>query len=516
MAARGHLFVVQADMTRLAADAFLVPCDTSLNVTGTWRSFVEPGNADQAKEEWFKPKGAQLDDGISFLPDTTRKGASRPDDVVGIRVLVDTVGVEDIPAMVDRSLRAIRAAAAQAKPHSGRALPLIAMPILGVGQGKYPGRRAEVVRLLVEQLLEFVSHHPIDVALVLRRTSDFAAAQWARGQIESNDTCWPELTADQRALADRLGAQAAHGELSIFVGAGVSKPVGFPDWQGLLEELAGRKLKFSRTTNYPRLAQRLHVRRLNEKVAGRFRTSRHALGHALLVDLRTTALVTTNYDPCIENAAATIHQDPPLRVLARQLAVGSSPWLLKLHGDIDQPETIVLTEKQYKKLMTERHALRGVVQSLMLTSHLLFVGFGFADEDFLAMSKAVQQVRRLAKEGKDTYVGTAIELRESPASKKKYAELDYRHIAPAGTSVSEAARLLEVFLDRVAWRSQVAGRGRASYLLDRDYQQDASEPDRLLAEDLVKLRDREAEWKDSAGAQAVRDLMAELGWRPQD
>ena len=226
--------------------------------------------------------------------------------------------------------------------------------------------------------------------------------------------------------------------------------------------------------------------------------------------------MTTNYDPCIENAAATIHQDLPLRVLARQLAVGSSPWLLKLHGDIDQPETIVLTEKQYKKLMTERHALRGVVQSLMLTSHLLFVGFGFADEDFLAMSKAVQQVRRLAKEGKDTYVGTAIELRESPASKKKYAELDYRHIAPAGTSVSEAARLLEVFLDRVAWRSQVAGRGRASYLLDRDYQQDASEPDRLLAEDLVKLRDREAEWKDSAGAQAVRDLMAELGWRPQD
>lgn len=516
MADCGHLFVVQADMTRLAADAFLIPCDDDVNVSGTWRSFVEPGSQEQAKEDWFKPKGVRLDDGIAFLRDTTRKGASRPDDVVGIRVLVDTVGVEDIPAMVDRSLRAIRAAADQAKPHSGRALPLIAMPILGVGQGKYPGRRAEVVRLLVKQLLEFVSHHPIDVALVLRRTSDFAAAQWARGQVAYGDACWPELTAGQLALADRLGEQAANGELSIFVGAGVSRPVGFPDWQGLLQELAGRPLKFSKKTNYPRLAQRLHVRRLNMKVADRFRTTRHALGHALLVDLRTTALVTTNYDPCIEHAAAAIHQDQPLRVLARQLAVGGSPWLLKLHGDIEQPETIILTAKQYKELKTDRHALRGVVQSLMLTSHLLFVGFGFADEDFLVMSRAVQQVRRLAKEDGNTYVGTAIELRKTPKAKRKYPELDYQHAAPTEMSVPEAARRLEILLDRVAWRSQVAGRGRASYLLDRDYQEDATEPDHMLAEDLTRLRDREAEWHNSAGAQAVRDLMDELGWRPRD
>ena len=57
MADRGHLFVVQADLTRLAADAFLIPCDSELNVSGTWRPFVEPGAPAQAKEDWFRPEG---------------------------------------------------------------------------------------------------------------------------------------------------------------------------------------------------------------------------------------------------------------------------------------------------------------------------------------------------------------------------------------------------------------------------------------------------------------------------
>lgn len=512
MADRGHLFVVQADLTRLAADAFLIPCDSDLNVSGTWRPFVEPGAPKQEQADWFKPKGVQLENGTAFLTDITHKGARRPDDIVGVRVLVDTVGIDSVPAMVERSLHAIRAAAAQAEAHSGRVLPLIALPILGVGQGKFPGRRAEVVRLLVAELLAFVAQHPIDVALVLRRTSDFAAAQWARRMVADDAAaCWPELTGEQGALAARLGEQAARGELSIFVGAGVSKPVCFPDWQGLLTELARRPLNFTKNTNYPKLAQRLRVRNLNAKVADRFRTQRHALGHALLVDLRTNAIVTTNYDPCLENAAVTIHKDPPLRVLARQIAVGGSPWLLKLHGDIAQPETIVLTAKQYRELTTDRHALRGVVQSLMLTSHLLFVGFGFADDDFLAMAQSVQRVRTLATDlPRDAKVGTAIELRRS--KKRKYTELDYHHLR-TDDDLKAAARQLEILLDLIAWHCQIAGRGRASYLLDPDYQQDATDADRVLAEALGSLRSKEPEWSDSAGARTVRDLMDELGWR---
>lgn len=305
-------------------------------------------------------------------------------------MLVDTVGVESIPAMVSRSLDAVRRAAARATRHGGRALPLVALPILGVGQGKFPGRRAEAVRELVGQLLDFVTIHPVDVALTLRRTADFAAAQWER-QRRTRDLgadFWPELTPEQGELADELGTKAAHGELSVFAGAGVSRPVGFPSWKDLLQGLSpDQKLVFTEETDYPQVAQDLNRPDLNDEVAKKLTTGKHALAHALLVDLRTPSLVTTNYDPCFENAAIVIHQDEPLRVIARQLVIGGGPWLLKLHGDVAYPKTIVLTRGQYDALENDLPALRGVVQTLMLTSHLLFVGFGFADDDFLAMSR---------------------------------------------------------------------------------------------------------------------------------
>lgn len=41
MRLQGHLFVVQADLSRIAADAFLIPCDSDVNMSGGWRPFVE-------------------------------------------------------------------------------------------------------------------------------------------------------------------------------------------------------------------------------------------------------------------------------------------------------------------------------------------------------------------------------------------------------------------------------------------------------------------------------------------
>ncbi len=299
----------------------------------------------------------------------------------------------------------------------------------------------------------------------------------------------------------------------MFAGAGVSRPVGFPSWKDLLQGLSpDQKLVFTEETDYPQVAQDLNRPDLNDEVAKKLTTGKHALAHALLVDLRTPSLVTTNYDPCFENAAIVIHQDEPLRVIARQLVIGGGPWLLKLHGDVAYPKTIVLTRGQYDALENDLPALRGVVQTLMLTSHLLFVGFGFADDDFLAMSQAAQKVRDLATDQPaDAKAGTAIGL--CPPKGRTYAELDYHHLR-SDHDLTAAARQLEILLDRVAWRCQIAGRGRASYLLDPGYQQDGTDQDRVLAEALTQLRATAEQWQGSSGAQAVRDLMDDLGWQP--
>ncbi len=529
MTDRGHLFVVQADLTRLSADAFIIPCDSQVNVGGTWRAFVEPGFTPQPAWMWFKPEGVQLSDHMAILPDCS-PATTNLDDAIGVRVLLDTVGAESsVAKLVERLLRAVETAAAHApEPHAGRELPLIALPLIGVGQGSFQGRRAVVVRALVAALNDFVSGHRVDVALTFTRRADFAAAQWQRHLVQQDGgTLWPNLDEQQRRMADELGSKAARQQLSVFIGAGVSKPLGFPDWKGLLCELAraaGKDFDVDRTGDYPGFgselaahfqAQRNHdpdAQSLNQRIAERFQTHQHALGHALLADLGTQATVTTNYDCCFENAAALTHRDPRLEVLVRELASGRRPWLLKLHGDVEHPKTIVLSKEQYHTLNHELNAIRGVVQSLMLTGHLLFVGFGFADSDFLEMAKAVQRVRELAKDSDpadfDAKVGTALSL--SPSSAQPYP-LRYLSMKRDGESTAAAARRLEIFLDRLAWTCTVTGDGRAAYLLNPAYVVGSSDDDQAVRKALLNLEQVVHQHPDSAGASLVRELLRELG-----
>ncbi len=53
----------------------------------------------------------------------------------------------------------------------------------------------------------------------------------------------------------------------------------------------------------------------------------------------------------------------------------SARWLLKLHGCINHPEDIVLQRADYIRYELRRQALAGVVQSLLITKEMLFVGF---------------------------------------------------------------------------------------------------------------------------------------------
>ncbi|MFW0772756.1 SIR2 family NAD-dependent protein deacylase [Paenarthrobacter nitroguajacolicus] len=62
-------------------------------------------------------------------------------------------------------------------------------------------------------------------------------------------------------------------------------------------------------------------------------------------------------------------------------------WLLKLHGSVSKPDTIVLTRDDYLGFNSSRAALSALVKAHLLTHHLLFVGFGVADDHFRARSR---------------------------------------------------------------------------------------------------------------------------------
>jgi hypothetical protein len=96
-------------------------------------------------------------------------------------------------------------------------------------------------------------------------------------------------------------------------------------------------------------------------------------------------LLTTNYDTVIESVWKEVRREPlgVGREIPRSAlqSGGGRHLLVKLHGDIEEPESCVLTRESYEQLLrTEEQRERWRV--LLSARHMLFLGFGLDDLDF--------------------------------------------------------------------------------------------------------------------------------------
>ena len=113
--------------------------------------------------------------------------------------------------------------------------------------------------------------------------------------------------------------------------------------------------------------------------------------HRLLVDLNPRMIITTNYDRLIEDAfaackskAMTVLQYSNSTVVQRRIQEDTSsaaPFLFKIHGDIDDPDGIILSETDYRRLIFSEPGYRTLLASLFIHYTVLFIGFSFSDEE---------------------------------------------------------------------------------------------------------------------------------------
>jgi len=258
--------------------------------------------------------------------------------------------------------------------------------------------------------------------------------------------------------------------------------------------------------------------KLREDIAKRLRVNGVAPTHLLLAALAVRQTVTTNYDTAYERALEANLGPREYRVLTRQIALQPHPWVLKFHGCVKRPETIVITKKDYEGLQQDYGALQAVIESLLLTSHLMFVGFSMTDLDFTQAVEKVRKVRARADNAKLPPVATVLALHPRAVAKQD----DFDMVAMLdGEDDPEAARLLEIFLDRISWEATTQGSASDSYLLHPEYQDlfanntATMKLRELLAPFVEKMGSNDPVCK-SQGWKHVEDLLSRLGARPSD
>ena len=113
--------------------------------------------------------------------------------------------------------------------------------------------------------------------------------------------------------------------------------------------------------------------------------SRRDVHGSLALINRVKYIVTTNYDPLFERA----YGDNIVVILRDEHLPGSTDFpnktiLLKIHGDITQPDTIVITSEDYKKFKTDT-IVWSEIRTLLAKYAVVFIGYSLHDPNVETM-----------------------------------------------------------------------------------------------------------------------------------
>ncbi|MCC7128564.1 MAG: SIR2 family protein [Microbacteriaceae bacterium] len=510
-----HVFVTLGDLTHIECDAWMLPSDQSYSVRGHWLGAVPELTEDVIRNSTVE---------------AFNSGVSKATPVVGWSELLPLPVLTAVPALgletaddLEELGRAVeefvRVAATSAGPRHGRAKKLVAMPAFGTEGGGGAFKKGEILNLLLDRAQAAAQANEVDVVLVLRDKRTFALAQQVR---KAKSGLWSELDADQFKKAQDLARLASSGKLVPFMGAGVSAGSGAPTWKELIDRLAARisigeaDLKALKAEGRSALDQAAFLREeyvkktgdpasFGQAVAETVKSTRYGLVPALLASLQTEEAITLNYDILFELASADVGTSRFVIPGDGSEDAGGDAWLLKLHGSVRDPASIVLTRDDYLGYNTNREALSAIVKANLITRHLLFVGFGLTDDHF---HQIVHDVRKAIPRAGGKKFGTSLRLSFDPFDEALWADqLDLVTLG-AEDDLPGSARRLEIFLDALL----AFATDSHSYLLDPAFESSLEPAERELRQKLLDFRDSLGDsYRDLSSWPVIDRMFEELG-----
>jgi hypothetical protein len=508
----GHIFSFDGDIQDVVCDAWLLPVDEIFNFTASWN-----------RTTWDLPE-----ENFDFEPWGPDEYARDWVHHAGTSIWLGKVGGWGLDAThyAHCVLEFLRGASQQWKLNNNdqTRLPRLAINHVGCGAGGAYLRHGEILKEIINSVTEELNSQRLqaDVLLVSWGAKPHEATQrirMHRHQDWKDDPQWDfgARTNYLHSEAELLAGKISGDLVSVFIGAGVSLGAGLSGWKDVLTSIGmnNRVLGHSQELD-PLLDMRdwagLLERRIRNSGSGETLQSllsrvlhgvKYSLQHGLLSSLSCKEFITTNVDELFEKACRTNGRRIDLVPLRSN---ETSRWLLKIHGTVSDPGSLVFTRDHYSNSSRNNRALLGLVQAMLLTRHMLFIGYSLSDEDF---HEVVFEVRSaFAFEPSIEKFGTVLTLIEDELNSELWSE-DLRIVSMGNrnSSLTEAARDLERFMDLVGMLSS----DRAAFILDDNYAAMRSESEVGASEALKPLLRIAQGMPEDGGWSEIKDLLRKLG-----
>lgn len=215
------------------------------------------------------------------------------------------------------------------------------------------------------------------------------------------------------------------GKLVPFVGTGLSRPLGLPTWDQLIDVIAkeldydpkvfkcnGDNLQLAEyyvategSIGPLRSLMDKEFNPLDEEIA-------RSRAHSALVEMNLPLIYTTNYDEIIERAFEL--KGRPCHTISNIDGIASAPpdvtHVVKFHGAFSDDASLVLTESSYFERLQFESAIDIKLRADTLGRTLLFIGYSLSDVNIRYMlyklHKLRDQVKRPGKRTPSAYLTT--------------------------------------------------------------------------------------------------------------
>ncbi len=196
------------------------------------------------------------------------------------------------------------------------------------------------------------------------------------------------MTKEQELFIQRFLSELEEDNVAIFAGAGLSSSAGYVNWKELLRPLADElSLNIDEEQDLVGVAQfylnengrnRISQQLMDEIVTAKQPTE----NHKILSTLPIKTYWTTNYDKLIEKSLEDVSKIVDVKYTNNHLAITKKKRdviVYKMHGDIDHPDTAVLTKDDYEKYPLKMKPYITSLAGDLVSKTFLFLGFSFTD-----------------------------------------------------------------------------------------------------------------------------------------